>query len=62
MKTKEELIALKNEVEALNAKLAELTEDELKMVAGAGGRTDIEVIITHESSTLEDRGKDFYIG
>ena len=34
MKTKEELIALKEEVEALKKKLAELTEDELKLVAG----------------------------
>ena len=34
MKTKEELNALKNEVETLNKKLAELTEDELKSVTG----------------------------
>ena len=34
MKTKEDLNALKNEVEALNKKLAELTEDELKQVSG----------------------------
>ena len=34
MKTKEELYALKNEVEAINKKLAELTEDELKQVSG----------------------------
>ena len=34
MKTKEELNALKNEVEALNKKLAELNEDELKQVSG----------------------------
>ena len=32
MKTKEEPDALKNEVEALNKKLAELTEDELNMI------------------------------
>ena len=38
MKTKEELTAIKEEVAALNAKLAELTEDELKEVTG-GGRT-----------------------
>lgn len=35
MKTKEELNQLKNEYEALNSKLEELTEDELKEV-GAG--------------------------
>ena len=34
MKTKEELNALKNEVEALNKKLAELTEEELEQVNG----------------------------
>ncbi len=34
MKTKEELNALKTEVEALNKKLAELTEEELKEVVG----------------------------
>ena len=39
MKTKEELNALKEEVETLSAKLAELTEDELRLVVGG---TDIE--------------------
>ena len=34
MKTKEELNALKNEVEGLTAKLAELSEEELKQVTG----------------------------
>ena len=34
MKTKEELNALKEEVDTLNKKLAELTEDELKQVSG----------------------------
>ena len=34
MKTKEELTALKEEVETLNKKLAELTEEELKQVTG----------------------------
>lgn len=34
MKTKEELNALKKEIEALNKKLAELTEDELMKVTG----------------------------
>ena len=33
MKTAEELNALKEELEALNKKLAELTEEELKLVA-----------------------------
>ena len=34
MKTKEELNALKEEVETLNKKLAELTEKELEQVTG----------------------------
>ena len=34
MKTKEELNALKEEVEALNRKFRELTEDELEQVNG----------------------------
>lgn len=34
---KEELNALKNEVEALNRKLAELSEDEIKLVMGGSG-------------------------
>ena len=34
MKTKEELNKLKDEFEALNKKLAELTEDELEQVSG----------------------------
>ncbi len=34
MKTKEELNALKEEVETLNKKLAELSEEELKQVSG----------------------------
>ena len=34
MKTLEELTALKNDVETLNRKLAELTEAELKQVTG----------------------------
>ena len=42
MKTKEELNALKNEVKNLNAKLAELSEDELKEVSG--GMTPEEIL------------------
>lgn len=34
MKTKEELAALREEVETLDRKLCELTEDELKQVTG----------------------------
>lgn len=40
MKTEEELKALKEEFEALNKKLAELSEEELKQISGgiANGR------------------------
>ena len=34
MKTKEELNAIREEVEALNVKLAQLSDDELKQVTG----------------------------
>ena len=37
MKTKEELNALKEEVETVNKKLHELTEDELAQVSGGAG-------------------------
>ena len=40
MKSKEELNTLKEEVETLNKKLAELTEDELQQVAGGAGSFD----------------------
>ena len=36
MKTKEELNALKKEVEAVGEKLRELTDEELKQVVGGG--------------------------
>ena len=43
MKTKEELNALKEEVETLNKKLAELTEEELAQVSG-GDLSDDSVL------------------
>ena len=51
MKTPEELNALKNEVETLNKKLAELSEEELAQVSGGG--TDII------KASLEQRMKAF---
>ena len=44
MKTKEELNALKEEVETLNKKLAELSEEELTAVTG--GRSGVVVFET----------------
>ena len=51
MKTKEELNAIKNEVEALNKKLAELNEDELKQVSG-GLSQDFVVLVDHEPADM----------
>ena len=42
MKTQEELNALKTEVEALNKKLKELTEEELSQVSG--GEMDFVIV------------------
>ena len=42
MKTKEELNALKKEVETLNKKLAELNEEELEQVVGGLGNHETE--------------------
>ena len=52
MKTKEELNALKSEIEALNAKLAELTEDELRQVTGGYFN---EITIGDSTPTLKAR-------
>ena len=42
IKTKEELDTLKEEVETLNKKLAELTDEELAQVSGGGSLTPSE--------------------
>ena len=46
MKTKEELNALKEEVEAVNEKLAELTPEEIAQVSGGVGRHERIPLIT----------------
>ena len=51
-KTNEELNELKKQVEAVNEKLVELTEDELKQVVGGkggSGEPDIDMSIENES-------------
>ena len=53
MKTKEELNALKNDVEALNRKLAELTENEMEHVTGGQG-LDPHFIWDHEANDAMD--------
>lgn len=45
MKTKEELIALKEEIEKPGKNLAELSEDELAQVSGGVERHDIDSFI-----------------
>ena len=55
MKTKEELNAIKNEVEALNKKLAELNEDELKQVSGGVSESCILDNILQELTNWLDK-------
>lgn len=45
MKTKEELSTIKNEVESLNKKLSELSEDEMRFVVGGGSHEIAETLI-----------------
>ena len=52
MKTKEELNALKEEVETLNKKLAELTEEELEQVNG-GFENLIKTIVGLAAQKIE---------
>ena len=52
MKTKEELNALKEEVEALNKKLAELTKEELEQVTGGSTDESIDDIIQRQSDEI----------
>ena len=55
MKTKEELNALKEEVETLNKKLAELSEDELEMVSGGVSESGILDNILQELTNWLDK-------
>ena len=50
MKTKEELNTLKEEVEAVNGKLRELTDEELAQVVGGGTIQDVS------SNTVKEHG------
>ena len=52
MKTTEELNALKKEVETLNKKFAELSEEELKQVAG--GLKPLIMEVLNEQSSRSD--------
>ena len=55
MKSKEELNALKEEVETLNKKLAELSEDELKQVSGGVSESGILDNILQELTNWLDK-------
>ena len=55
MKTKEELNAMKEEVETLNKKLAELSEDELKQVSGGVSESGILDNILQELTNWLDK-------
>ena len=49
MKSKEELNALKEEIETLSRKLKELTEEELAQVTGGWFYRDIEISLESEN-------------
>ena len=57
MKTSEELTALKEEVETLNKKLAELSEDELRAVAGGSSPCSNCPHSPHCDTTPEECGR-----
>ncbi len=54
MKTKEELNALKEEVETVSRKLHELTEEELTQVTGGWVYQDIEISLESENGEGEN--------
>ena len=58
MKTKEELNALKEEVETLNKKLAELTDEELTQVNGGRYLQDLADTYQNAYTNIEYSGSD----
>lgn len=58
MKTKEELNALKAEAEALNRKLADLTDEELAKVASGAGSEGLSDRIIRKFVPIFDPGPD----
>ena len=54
MKTKEELTALKNEVEVLNQKLSALTEEELEQVTGGNIEQEIKNLAKQQFQIEEE--------
>ena len=68
MKTQEELNTIKEEVETLNKKLVELTEDELKQVVGGNEKyiikpgRDIRIMVGPEEAENSEDMKGRIIG
>ena len=60
MKTKEELTALKEEVETVSRKLHELTEEELKYIAGGDSEHNNFMDIKRLIETGNDVGARYY--
>ena len=56
IKTKEELTALKEEVEALNKKLCELTDEELSQVSGGVQLQEME-----DGDPLYEQANEYFI-
>ena len=57
MKTKEELLALRAEAEALKKKLAELNEDELAQVTGGWYFQEYEVTLEQADACIDKTTK-----
>ena len=53
MKTKEELNAIKKEIEDLNEKCRELTEEELKEVTGGSATSPLDIINPSDIVSME---------
>ena len=60
MKTKEELNALKEEVENLNKKLEELTEEDLAQVSGGDQEITFDLIIQYIEAGNERMAADYF--
>ena len=56
MKTKEELNALREEVEALNKKLADLNDEELAQIVGGSGFADLNALMYTKLKSKVDPG------
>ena len=65
MKTKEELNAIKEEVEALNRKLSELTGDELAQVTGGLSKPSLAAFeggpVSVDGPSISERAVGFHI-